>query len=376
MKFIRNLIVILGFILLILVGGAYLLPREVTVERDTVINAPPSAVYAVVSDLRRFNDWSPWHARDPDTTYAFEGPEEGVGQRMVWQSEKMGSGAQEIAALEENRRVDVTLDFGDDGTANSSFILDEVDEGTHITWHFHTDLGWDPTARWMGLMFDRWVGNDYEEGLANLKTLFETHNDETLGEEEAIEAEEARRAGPDFIDISEVEIDARPILAKSVTTDPRDPDQMQADYSRAYAALAEFAEEHGLEIAGAPLAINVSHDAETYVFHAALPLTAMPEDELNGEGDIWLGWTPGGTAVRAVHTGPYSDLDGGFYAAMKDWMADHGLRPGMHSWEVYVVNPGDTDDPAEYVTHVFYLAEPAEPYGEVDVTTPVDDEDY
>jgi hypothetical protein len=30
-----------------------------------------------------------------------------------------------------------------------------------------------PMARWMGLMFDRWIGADYEAGLAKLKQVAE-----------------------------------------------------------------------------------------------------------------------------------------------------------------------------------------------------------
>ena len=33
--------------------------------------------------------------------------------------------------------------------------------------------GNNPMMRWMGLMFDKWVGADYETGLASLKELAE-----------------------------------------------------------------------------------------------------------------------------------------------------------------------------------------------------------
>jgi len=31
----------------------------------TSIAAPPAAVYDIVDDLRRFNEWSPWFEKDP-----------------------------------------------------------------------------------------------------------------------------------------------------------------------------------------------------------------------------------------------------------------------------------------------------------------------
>ena len=62
--------------------------------------------------------------------------------------------------------------------AEGKLLLDQLValagvEGTKITWGFDSDLGMNPIARWMGLMFDSWIGADYETGLANLKNLVE-----------------------------------------------------------------------------------------------------------------------------------------------------------------------------------------------------------
>jgi hypothetical protein len=75
-----------GVVAVIFVGGGYLLPPEALVQRQIVINAPPEKVFAIVGNLKRFNDWSPWAELDPNITYRFEGPESGVGQKMSWQS--------------------------------------------------------------------------------------------------------------------------------------------------------------------------------------------------------------------------------------------------------------------------------------------------
>ena len=59
------------------------------------------------------------------------------------------------------------------GTADAVFSLEGFDGGTRITWGFTTDVGYNPMMRWMGLMFDKWIGADYEAGLASLKELAE-----------------------------------------------------------------------------------------------------------------------------------------------------------------------------------------------------------
>ena len=62
---IRLIIAALVAIVAIGVGGAYLIPAETVVQRQAVINAPPEKVFAIVGDLRRFKEWSPWADLDP-----------------------------------------------------------------------------------------------------------------------------------------------------------------------------------------------------------------------------------------------------------------------------------------------------------------------
>ena len=42
-----------------------------------------------------------------------------------------------------------------------------------MTWGLEADMGNAPVGRYMGLMMDRWVGGDFEAGLARLKALVE-----------------------------------------------------------------------------------------------------------------------------------------------------------------------------------------------------------
>ncbi len=161
-------------VIVVFVGGGYVLPGEAVVQRQTVIAAPPEKVFAVIGNMKRFNEWSPWAELDPNIQYKFEGPETGVGQKMSWTSNHpdVGNGSQTITAYEENKRIAAALDFGDMGKAMASMELAPVAGGTGVTWGFKTELR-GALERWFGLMFDRWIGADYEKGLARLKALAE-----------------------------------------------------------------------------------------------------------------------------------------------------------------------------------------------------------
>lgn len=174
-RLIKAIVLLLVAAVVVIVGGAYLLPGQVRVERATLIDAAPEAIYPLVGDLKRFNEWSPWATLDPATQYSFEGPEKGgTGQKMSWASNnpQVGKGSQTIREAVANAKVVIDLDMGEMGTAVSTMQLKPVDGGTVVTWSFSSELN-GVMERWMGLMFDRWIGADYGNGLANLKRLAE-----------------------------------------------------------------------------------------------------------------------------------------------------------------------------------------------------------
>ena len=166
---------IVGLVGLFVVIGLFL-PTTAHVERSITTSASPDTVYGIVSGFRRFNEWSPWFDLDPAAQYQFSGPEQGVGAGMTWSSEKpeVGSGRQEIVAVEPGRSVTTKLDFGEQGQATAQFTVVPQGSGSRITWAFDTDFEGDFLGRYFGLFFDRLVGADYEKGLERLKALAES----------------------------------------------------------------------------------------------------------------------------------------------------------------------------------------------------------
>ncbi len=172
----RKVIYGLGLLSVLIIVGGLLLPRTVSVERSATIDAPPQVVFSYLDTYERFNEWSPWAARDPEARYTYSGPDRGVGAAMAWESDNphVGNGSQTIIAVEQDKLVRTRLNFGPEGDAESVFKLaPAANGGTEVTWGFETDLGYDIFGRYLGLMFDTWIGADYEEGLQNLKAAIE-----------------------------------------------------------------------------------------------------------------------------------------------------------------------------------------------------------
>ena len=174
----RMLVKLLGalvVLVLLLAAGAFLLPREVSVARSITVAVPPATLFPQVNSLQNLNTWSPWAAKDPAMKVTYEGPAEGVGAKMSWTSEvaEVGSGTQEIIESTQDERVVSSLVFGNMPPSKAYFDLEADGTGTTITWTLAVDMGMNPVGRWMGLMMDKWVGVDFDKGLAKLKAKAE-----------------------------------------------------------------------------------------------------------------------------------------------------------------------------------------------------------
>lgn len=145
-----------------------------SLTRETVIDAPPATVHAILDDFHRWEGWSPWEERDPDLERTFTGPERGVGSHYAWTGNKqVGSGSMEITGSTPER-IDIDLEFVAPFKASNTttFELRPEGEGTRVVWSMSGDRNLLMTL--MGkLYFDRAIGKDFDQGLAKLKALAE-----------------------------------------------------------------------------------------------------------------------------------------------------------------------------------------------------------
>lgn len=169
----KVLISIVG-ILVIFIGVGFILPSDFKVERSVKINAPATAVFVMVSDLREWRKWGVWFKRDPQMKVTYSGPEGQVGMKSVWLSEEEGSGEMEVLEIVAGQKLVYSLYFPEFEMGSAGeFILFESNGQTTVTWKDYGDMGSNPLMGYMALMMDGFIGPDFEAGLENLKTLVE-----------------------------------------------------------------------------------------------------------------------------------------------------------------------------------------------------------
>ncbi len=168
---------VVGALVLVVLIMGFTSPRVARVKRSIEIAAPPEKVFPYLNSVKRFSDeWSPWTGKDPAAKHVFSGPAEGVGAKHAWEGHPrtVGSGTMEITLSEPNRRVSSHLAFQGRGEAEAGWTIEDLGGGrVRVTWDFEADNGNNPVARLFGRMMERFLGPDYEQGLAKLKSLCE-----------------------------------------------------------------------------------------------------------------------------------------------------------------------------------------------------------
>jgi effector-binding domain-containing protein len=332
----RILIAILAIVVLIVVIG-FMLPKTRHLERSVVIDAPPCVVFAKVVGFRSFNDWSPFVAVMPEAEYEFSGPDFGIGATMTWTvaEPKPEAGSQTIVASTPYERVDVELDLGAQGLAQSTYLVQPEGDGTRLTWAFDTDYGLDILGRYFGLILERQLGPLYAQGLANLKRI----------------AEDLPK-----IDWSDIEIDITTVPSRTIAyttgSSGREPADVAAALGAAYGRVAVYVTANGLQLDGQPIAITNYWDERGYGFDAGIPVSGTPTRGAGPDSPVRMGETYGGRVVRAVNVGPYTGLQE-TYAKVGAFMEVHELVPNGRSWDLYVSDPGNTPED-ELITEVYF----------------------
>ena len=168
------------FVIIVVVG--FLLPSTVHVERSIKIERPAYEIFEILNDYQYFKNYSQWNVRDPDIAYTISGSESGVGQRLNWLGDPqlVGSGWQEIIASEPDNQIDIELHFETQSVAFTRFVITPEADGCTVVWSYDADVAAELNffegflSRYFGLLFDRWVGTNFEQSLANLKAYAES----------------------------------------------------------------------------------------------------------------------------------------------------------------------------------------------------------
>lgn len=173
-----TLFYILAVFIAIMILLAAIAPKSYNVHREIVIHRPIFEVFQYLKFIKNQENWGPWAKRDPDMKKYESGIDGTVGYISGWESnhKQVGSGEQEITKIVENEQVLCELRFLKPMKSVSEGYLKvaEVDgNATRVVWGFRGENKIPVSIMMLFFNLDKAVGKDFEEGLANLKSILE-----------------------------------------------------------------------------------------------------------------------------------------------------------------------------------------------------------
>ena len=109
----------------------------------------------------------------------------------------------------------------------------------------------------------------------------------------------------------------------------------------AFKSVYTFLEKQGVKHAGPAMTIYTSADDTGFQFQAAVPIAEEPKDP--PKGDIEVGKSPGGRALKFVHRGSYDSMDS-TYEAITNYLDEKRLEAQDLFVEEYQTDPVTTPE--------------------------------
>lgn len=182
MKILKIIGIVIALLIALIVVGTLVTGTEFEAERSVVIDRPSGEVFEFVRYLENQNSYSVWVQRNPDMHIEYRGTDGSVGAVSAWEgNEESGKGEQEIVGMVEGERIDFELRFYEpfESTSYAFKSTEPINENqTRVTWGMSGSV---PRPLNLLLLFydmGELIGEDYETGLNNLKTILEAQPDE------------------------------------------------------------------------------------------------------------------------------------------------------------------------------------------------------
>ncbi len=120
--------------------------------------------------------------------------------------------------------------------------------------------------------------------------------------------------------------------------------------------IFQHAQSSGAARAGQPFTRYLDWGPGVLTLEVGLPVVTAVQTDSAGAGDIRSDSLPGGPVATTTHLGPYETLSEA-HADVQIWMDENDLRGAGAPWELYVSDPADVPDPANWRTEVFWPLE-------------------
>lgn len=151
-------------------------PHTYKVERSIEVNKPVSEVFAYMSNLHNWEEWSLWNKSVDSTLYYFYNQKhDTIGARQYIRGELVGRGFFEITSYKKDSTLGFFLNVGDsERTAAGTFFFKPLNaNATVLYWTDSGDVGGNVIKRFMIPFVTKNTETTLDNGLQSIKKHIE-----------------------------------------------------------------------------------------------------------------------------------------------------------------------------------------------------------
>ncbi len=325
------LILLIGIYCLLCVLG----PKNLNVERSTVIDAPKTAIFNLVNNIEKWEKWSSWNLRDSAMIITYPGKTVGVGGKSEWVSATEGNGTQEIVESIPGERLKTKLIF--EGFGDPSYgVFNFKEEGnkTKVSWAMETsDFSFLMRGAMLIMGMKGSIKSNYDESLSNLKTLVETR---------------IRDKVYDGYKIKDIRLPEKHYIFSRQVVEMAN---IQQFYARNLGALFSKVQAAGVDMdGGMPSGLFYSFNEKNQTADMA---AAIPTKESLIIPDASSVSLPAKRAIQVDYYGDYMNTSLA-HDAIEAYLKDNGLFNDTPIIEEYITDPTVIKDSDKWLTKVTY----------------------
>jgi len=325
--------VVIGIVVVTIVILGIVEPTDITVTRSAVIKAPKERVFEHIVNFKSWPKWSPWSEKDTAIKITYSGTDGQPGSSYHWigQEHITGEGEMKNTAV-EGTKMNYELNVMKPWEMESvgTFSVKDTTGGSKVTWTLTKHTPFPGNAMMAFVKMDKYLGGDFELGLANLKKVVESSAPPaTIAEIKEVDYPEHLFEG----------------IRKSVGWD-----ELQKFFSESYSLIGK-----GLGPAITGSAAGLFYQWDT-VNKRTDVLAAFPvKDTTTPVVGAVFARVPASKAYMAAHKGGYSS-EKNEHEALGKYMSAKGARPSLVI-EEYMVGPFQEPDSNKWVTNIYYLVQ-------------------
>ncbi len=330
----KTIKILVSIILIAIIGAliwAFFLPADVHIEEKTVINAPMERVFSQVNNFHNWKNWAPWQDSVYHTKY--EGPQMGVGSKMLWTDEKEGRSVQTIVESKYGEKVVTELVFGhQEDPAKATFKFKETEKGVEVSWIMDVKNLPYPFGRFVGYMINKGASFNFKKGLDKMKESVEKNIDK-----------------PDYDGYTIIKKN-REVKYYLAYNDSGRMDELQSKIANAYSLIMKTMSENKITSKAYPLVEWNNFQPQGISSFTALIETGK---DYNINQSVYSYTIPEGNVIFVKYIGPYKNSTIA-WKNLDKYMKNNNLEMRSDPFEEYITDPSTENDSTKWITNIYF----------------------